>query len=76
MKIEGYRMKKLKQLLLYSIIFIAMSLIGHSYIIFRYVKDGILFTGPNDGIQQMVPIQMYLYNKWSEGTFFTRPTLA
>ncbi|MCG3411886.1 YfhO family protein [Staphylococcus massiliensis] len=63
-------MKKLKQLLLYSIIFIAMSLIGHSYIIFRYVKDGILFTGPNDGIQQMVPIQMYLYNKWSEGTFF------
>ena len=29
-----------------------------------------LFTGPNDGIEQMIPMQMYLYDKWSQGQFF------
>ncbi len=47
-----------------------LSLIGHAYIIYRFSVDGLLFTGPNDGLEQMVPIQMFLYQKWSEGTFF------
>ena len=29
-----------------------------------------LFTGPNDGMEQMVPIQMYLFDKWSSGNLF------
>ena len=24
----------------------------------------------NDGIEQMIPMQMYLYDKWSQGQFF------
>ncbi|MEW8966010.1 YfhO family protein, partial [Staphylococcus arlettae] len=44
--------------------------IGHSYIIYRFWVDGILFTGPNDGMEQMIPIQMFLYDNWSQGNWF------
>ena len=63
-------MRKFKRPFLLSLSFLGLAFIAHSYILFRFFKDGILFTGPNDGIEQMVPIQMYLYQKWSEGTFF------
>lgn len=49
---------------------IVLAIVSHAYILFRFFKDGLLFTGPNDGMEQMVPIQMFLYRKWSEGTFF------
>ncbi|WP_409327832.1 YfhO family protein [Staphylococcus pseudoxylosus] len=56
--------------LLYVCLFIILAIIGHSYVIYRYVYDGVLFTGPNDGIEQMVPIQMYLFDNWSNGNWF------
>lgn len=60
----------MKRKVLYLVAFIAIALIGHSYIIYRYMHDGILFTGPNDGLEQMIPIQMFLYDHWSQGSWF------
>ncbi|MGT9231225.1 YfhO family protein, partial [Enterococcus faecalis] len=60
----------MKKFLKYSLIFFFLSLIGHSYVIYKFYHDGILFTGPNDGMEQMVPIQMYLFNQWSHGNWF------
>ncbi|MFO3701550.1 YfhO family protein [Staphylococcus felis] len=63
-------MNRFKRLFVLALTTICLSLLGHAYILYRFFKDGLLFTGPNDGIEQMVPIQMFLYRKWSEGTFF------
>ncbi|RIO62399.1 YfhO family protein, partial [Staphylococcus haemolyticus] len=60
----------MKKILIYIGIFLTLSFIGHSYIIFRFIHDGVLFTGPNDGIEQMIPIQMFLFDKWSDGNLF------
>ncbi|MEQ6086556.1 YfhO family protein [Staphylococcus saccharolyticus] len=60
----------MKKKVSYSILFLALSLIGHSYIIYCFYQDGILSTGPNDGMEQMVPIRMYLFNQWSHGNLF------
>uniref|UniRef100_UPI00037E0BB4 YfhO family protein n=1 Tax=Staphylococcus sp. E463 TaxID=1234593 RepID=UPI00037E0BB4 len=60
----------MKKILKYSLIFFFLSLIGHSYVIYKFYHDGILFNGPNDGMEQMVPIQMYLFNQWSHGNWF------
>ena len=60
----------MKKFLIHICLFLALALIGHSYIIYRFIHDGILFTGPNDGMEQMVPIQMYLFEKWSHGNLF------
>ncbi|RIP33539.1 hypothetical protein BUZ14_10535 [Staphylococcus gallinarum] len=56
--------------LLYILMFISLALIGHSYILYRFIVNGVLFTGPNDGMEQMVPIQMFLYENWSNGNWF------
>lgn len=56
--------------LLMIMLFLTLAIIGHTYILYRFIHDGILFTGPNDGIEQMIPMQMYLYDKWSQGQFF------
>lgn len=63
-------MRRYIQPISFIVLFLCMSLIGHAYILYRFFADGLLFTGPNDGMEQMVPIQMFLYEKWSEGTFF------
>lgn len=60
----------MKKLLKYIFIFVLLSLVGHSYVIYKFYHDGILFTGPNDGMEQMVPIQMFLFNQWSHGNWF------
>ncbi|SCS95907.1 YfhO family protein [Staphylococcus caeli] len=60
----------MKRKFLYVCLFILLAIIGHSYVIYRYVFDGVLFTGPNDGMEQMVPIQMYLFDNWRNGQFF------
>ena len=45
--------------------------LGYSYIIYRFIHDGVLlFTGLNDGIEQMIPIQMFLFDKWSVGNLY------
>lgn len=63
-------MRRYIQPISFIVLFLCMSLIGHAYILYRFFADGLLFSGPNDGMEQMVPIQMFLYEKWSEGTFF------
>lgn len=60
----------MRRKLLYIILFISLALIGHSYILYRFIVNGVLFTGPNDGMEQMVPIQMFLYENWSNGNWF------
>ena len=60
----------MKKSLKYIFIFVLLSLVGHSYVIYKFYHDGILFTGPNDGMEQMVPIQMFLFNQWSHGNWF------
>lgn len=60
----------MKQKLLYLCLFVTLAVVGHSYIIYRFIHDGVLFTGPNDGMEQMVPIQMYLFDNWHHGNFF------
>ena len=58
-----------QKLLIFMLLFV-LAVIGHSYIIYRFWVDGILFTGPNDGMEQMIPIQMFLYDNWSQGNWF------
>ena len=50
----------MKRVLSYTVLFIVLSLIGHSYVVYRFITMVFLSTGPNDGMEQMVPIQMYL----------------
>ena len=49
----------MKRVLSYTVLFIALSLIGHSYVVYRFYHDGILSTGPIDGMEQMVPINIF-----------------
>ncbi|HLR19542.1 MAG TPA: YfhO family protein [Staphylococcus sp.] len=60
----------MKRKFLYVCLFLVLALMGHGYVIFRYINDGVLFTGPNDGMEQMVPIQMFLFENWSNGNWF------
>ncbi|MFQ3726354.1 YfhO family protein [Staphylococcus equorum] len=60
----------MKRKFLYTCLFLLLAVIGHSYVIYRFIHDGVLFTGPNDGMEQMVPIQMYLFDNWSHGNWF------
>ncbi len=52
------------------LIFIGLAVIGHSFYIYRFLKDGTIFTGPNDGLEQMLPMQLYLYQKITSGKWF------
>ncbi|MCE4956767.1 YfhO family protein [Macrococcoides caseolyticum] len=54
---------------LFSVAFF-LALLAHSQVIYRMMKDGILFTGKGDGIAQMIPFQMYLYQKFTHFNFF------
>lgn len=42
-----------------------LSIIAHTFIIFRYFNEGLLFTGKGDGLAQMLPFQLYLYEKFT-----------
>ncbi|UBH09538.1 YfhO family protein [Macrococcus armenti] len=52
------------------VIALLLALFGHSFYIYRFLKDGTIFTGPNDGLEQMLPMQLYLYQKFIKGEFF------
>lgn len=54
------------QMILISLL---LSIVMHCVIIYRYL-DGVLFTGKGDGIAQMLPFQMYLYEQFTQGNFF------
>lgn len=49
---------------------IIFAILGHSFYIYRFIKEGVIFTGPNDGLEQMLPIQKFLYEKFTSGNFF------
>lgn len=61
--------KKYSPLLL-TVIALLLAIFGHSFYIYRFFKDGTIFTGPNDGLEQMLPMQLYLYDKFISGEFF------
>ena len=52
------------------VIALMLAIFGHSYYIYRFLQDGTIFTGPNDGLEQMLPMQLYLYKKFINGEFF------
>ena len=60
----------MKRMLFYILLCFILAIIGHGYVIYRFINEGVLFTGPNDGMEQMIPMQMYLYDKWSQGQWF------
>ncbi|MGK0576340.1 YfhO family protein [Macrococcus capreoli] len=62
--------QQLKQPLIITSIAFLLAVIGHSFYIYRFFKDGTIFTGPNDGLEQMLPMQLYLYHKFISGKFF------
>ena len=43
------------------------SLITFSGYIYRYLAQGLVFSGNGDGFRQMMPFQMYLYEHFSKG---------
>lgn len=47
-----------------------LAIFGHSFYIYRFLKEGTIFTGPNDGLEQMLPMQLYLYQKFIKGELF------
>lgn len=52
------------------VIALMLAVFGHSYYIYRFLQDGTIFTGPNDGLEQMLSMQLYLYKKFINGEFF------
>ena len=53
----------------YIILFL-FSLICHSYYGYELFVHGTLFTGKGDGISQMIPFQLFLYEKFSNFSMF------
>ncbi|GAA3718996.1 YfhO family protein [Salinicoccus jeotgali] len=52
-----------------------LSVLSHSYLLWRFLsptddKLKVFMTGANDGLEQMLPMQLYLYEKFKEGTWF------
>ncbi|GGA96787.1 hypothetical protein ERX37_03670 [Macrococcus hajekii] len=47
-----------------------LSLAAHSVVIYRFMTEGILFSGKGDSIAQMIPFQLYLYEQFSKFNFF------
>src|SRR5699024_2696762 len=61
----------MKRMLFYILLCFILAIIGHGYVIYRFINEGVLFTGPNDGMEQMIQMQIYLYDKWNEGKCFS-----
>src|SRR5690625_1681054 len=52
-----------------------LAVLSHAYVLWRLIapddeKKKIFMTGANDGLEQMLPMQLYLYEKFKEGTLF------
>lgn len=50
--------------------FFALSIISHSFPLYQMIKEGILFTGKIDGLAQIIPFHIYLYEKFTSFNFF------
>lgn len=71
MKRIGKMMERSK----YLILIVVLAVISHAYVLYRLIapdneKNKIFMTGANDGLEQMLPMQLYLYEKFKEGTLF------
>ncbi|MFC3419710.1 YfhO family protein [Salinicoccus hispanicus] len=52
-----------------------LAIISHVYVLWRFLapddsKRQVFMTGANDGLEQMLPMQLYLYEKFKEGIWF------
>lgn len=52
-----------------------LAVLSHAYVLWRLIgpddeKQKIFMTGANDGLEQMLPMQLYLYEKFTDGTLF------
>lgn len=59
----------------YIMIIALLAVISHTYVLWRFLspadsKKQVFMTGANDGIEQMLPMQLYLYEKFKEGIWF------
>ncbi|MEP9851747.1 YfhO family protein [Staphylococcus aureus] len=45
---------------------VSVALLAFAPYIFRYITEGIVFSGSGDGYRQMMPFQMYLYEHFSQ----------
>lgn len=58
-----------KKLQFFFICFI-LSIIGHSFFIYKYITQGITMVCPYDQLDQILAFKSYLYNQFKTGTFF------
>ncbi|WP_017548521.1 YfhO family protein [Salinicoccus carnicancri] len=59
----------------YLMLIAFLAILSHAYVLWRLIdpddeKQKIFMTGANDGLEQMLPMQLYLYEKFKEGTLF------
>src|SRR5699024_1085516 len=59
----------------YLILIAFLAVLSHAYVLWRLiapddVKKKIFMTGANDGLVQMLPMHLYLYDKFKECTLF------
>ena len=52
-----------------------LAVLSHFYVLWRFImpddrRDRVFMTGANDGLEQMLPMQLYLYEQFREGTWF------
>lgn len=62
--------KKIAKVIIGFGILLLLALIVNGYPIYQFYKNEIIFTGPNDGISQMLPFQMYIFEQYTSGNFF------
>lgn len=46
-----------------------MAIVAHTYYLLKY-EDGLLMKGINDGLSQMLPFKMFIYENYQNGDFF------
>ena len=59
----------MKKILIYICIFLTLSFLDIA-ILFIALFTTAYYLQDNDGIEQMIPIQMFLFDKWSVGNLF------
>lgn len=59
-----------KNILILFPIMLLLAIIGHSFYIYRFITEGTIITGPNDGLEQMLPMQKFIYEKVMSGQLF------
>lgn len=58
-----------KQWMIIVVVSLVVSIVCHLFFIFQK-EEGILMTGYNDGLSQMLPFKKFIYNEYTSGNFF------